>query len=548
VVPGRITPRQASEQARAAARQRLREARETAGLSLRGLAAVMSGHGHQVGFAHLARVESGERSMTRDLVLAWGAATGQADPQAWAREVVQVLGRQRLGRSRQVLEMDFRPPRPAEVPDVLRAGDLSCRIRSPEAIYARAAGLLAQAPEASPGDDQPVMVTTCGPLARAFREASQSIAPSVIVPGGPDARKLVQLAAAPVPEERMRVVEEMLAASAVVAPNGAAGSRTGPAREAQGLYEPLVAADAAEPDIIAVPRAGGAVVLSHPGGGCLWLPVPGDDYQALAEYLDPALRQARSGPVIELFRAGPLVNQYWYKEWETTLLEQEKDAEERLFLQPHLGVHTMTPELAASRGRLEARVGARRVLEQDTESWLGLRAERIAVFRRKLRRGGCRYRDIASVETVHAMVADGYTHIRSVPLPARDDPKDKLERLAWVRQQLSNVRELMTSYPGGYELRFAPGDRIPGSRLWSLVRKPGQQAEVLLTFTLTDQASGQVPSPGGQGPWFANALVRDAEVSKRFREEFEQLWDEAPGRDHTLHVLQESIDKISAVT
>ena len=57
-----------------------------------------------------------------------------------------------------------------------------------------------------------------------------------------------------------------------------------------------------------------------------------------------------------------------------------------------------------------------------------------------------------------------------------------------------------------------------------------------------------MPSPDGQGPWFANALVRDAEVSKRFREEFEQLWQEAPGRDHTLHVLQESIDKISALT
>ena len=533
---------------RAAARQRLREAREAAGLSLRGLAAVMTGHGHRVGFAHLARVESGERSMTRDLVLAWGAATGQADPQAWAREVVEVLGQQRLGRSRQVLEMEFRPPQPAEVPDVLRAGDLSCRIRSPEAIYARAAGLLAQAPKAAPGDDQPVVITTCGPLARAFREAAQSIAPSAIVPGGPDARKLVQLAAAPTPEERLRVVEEMLAASAVVPPNGAAGSPPGQAREAQGLYEPLVAADAAESDIIAVPGVGGAVVLSHPGGGCLWLPVPGDDYQALREYLDPALRQARSGPVIELFRAGRLVNQYWYKGWETKLLEHEEDAEERLFLQPHLGVHTLTPELAASRGRLEARVGARRVLEQDTESWLGLRAERIAVFRRKLRQGGCRYRDIASAETVTAMVADGYTHIRSIPQPARDDPGDKPERLAWAKQQLSNVRDLMTSYPGGYELRFAPSDKIPGSRLWSLVRKPGQQAEVLFTFTLTDQASGQVPSPGGPGPWFANALVRDAEVSKRFREEFEQLWHEAPGRDHTLRVLQESIDKISAVT
>ena len=547
-MPGRITPRQASEQARAAARQRLREARETAGLSLRGLAAVMNGHGHRVGFAHLARVESGERSMTRDLLIAWGTATGQADPQAWARQVVEVLGQERLGRSRQVLEMEFRPPQPAEVPDVLKAGDLSCRIRSPEAVYARVTGLLARAPKASPGDDQPVVITTCGPLARAFREAAQSIAPSAIVPGGTDARKLVQLAAAPTPEERLQAVEEMLAASAVVPPNGAAGSPPGQAREAQGLYEPLVAGAAAESDIIAVPRIGGAVVLSHPGGGCLWLPVPGDDYQALREYLDPALRQARSSPVIELVRAGRLVNQYWYKGWETKLLEQEEDAEERLFLQPHLGVHTLTPELAASRGRLEARAGARRVMEQDTESWLGLRAERIAVFRRKLRQGRCRYRDIASAETVHAMIADGYTHIRSVPLPARDDPRDKSERLAWAKEQLSNVRDLMNSYPGGYELRFAPSGRIPVSRLWSLVRKPGQQAEVLLTFTLTDQASGQAPSPGGQGPWFANALVRDAEVSKRFREEFEQLWHEAPGRDHTLHVLQESIDKISAVT
>ncbi len=545
-MPGRITPRQANEQARAAARQRLREAREAAGLSLRRLAAVMNDHGHQVGFAHLARVESGERSMTGDLVIAWAAATGQADPQAWAHQVVEVLGQQRLGRSRQVLEMDFRPPQPADVPEILRAGDLSCRIRSPEAIYARAAGLLAQAPKAAPGDDQPVVITTCGPLARAFREAAQSIAPSAIVPGGPDARKLVQLAAAPAPEERLRAVEEMLAASAVVPPGP--GSRPGQAREAQGLYEPLVAADATEADIIAVPGVGGAVMLSHPGGGCLWLPVPGDDYQALREYLAPALRQARSSPVIELARAGRLVNQYWYKGWETKLLEQEEDAEERLFLQPHLGTHTQTPELAASRGRLEFRMGARRVLEQDIESWLGLRAERIAVFRRKLRQGGCRYRDIASYETVTAMVADGYTHIRSIPPPARDDPGDKLERLAWVKQQLNNVRDLMTSYPGGYELRFAPGDKIPGNRLWSLLRKPGQQAEVLFTFTLTDQASGQAPSPDGPGPWFANALVRDAEVSKRFREEFEQLWQEAPGSDHTLHVLQQSIDKISAVT
>lgn len=517
-----------------------------AGLSLRQLAAVMSDHGHRVGFAHLARVESGERNMTRDLVIAWGTATGQADPQAWAGEVVTILGQQRLGRSRQVLAMQFRPPQPADVPDVLKASDLSCRIRSPEAIYARVTGLLARAPAASPGDDHPVVVTTCGPLARAFREAAQSIAPSAIVPGRADARKLVQLAAAPAAEERLQVVEEMLAASAVVPPNGAAGTRPGHAREAQGLYEPLVAAEAAGTDIIAVPRAGGAVVLSHPGGGCLWLPVPGDDYQVLREYLDPALRQARSSPVIELVRAGRLVNQYWYQGWETTLLEQEEDAGERLFLQPHLGVHTLTPELAASRGRLEFRLPARRPTEQDTQSWLGLRAERIAVFRRKLRQGGCRYRDIASTEILNAMVADGYTHIRSIPLPDRDDPRDKLERLARVKQQLSNIRELMSTYPDGYELRFAPSDKIPGNRLWALVRKPGQQTDVLLTFTLTGQAPGQVRAPGSQGPWFANALVRDAEVSKRFREEFEQLWHEASGRDHTLHILQQSIDKLSA--
>ena len=76
----------------------------------------MTGHGHRVGFAHLARVESGERSMTRDLVIAWGTATGQADPQAWAHQVVEVLGQERLGRSRQVLEMEFRPSQPADVP------------------------------------------------------------------------------------------------------------------------------------------------------------------------------------------------------------------------------------------------------------------------------------------------------------------------------------------------------------------------------------------------------------------------------------------------
>src|ERR1700760_1904500 len=91
----------------------------------------------------------------------------------------------------------------------------------------------ARGPGPPPGGAQRGVIGTRGPLARAFREAAQSIAPSAIVPGDPDARKLVQLAAAPAPEERLRVVEEMLAASAVVPPDP--GGRPGQAREAQGL-------------------------------------------------------------------------------------------------------------------------------------------------------------------------------------------------------------------------------------------------------------------------------------------------------------------------
>jgi hypothetical protein len=547
-MPERITPREASEQARAAARLRLREARETAGLSIRKLATVMNDHGHRVGFAHLARVESGHRSITRNLLVAWGAATGQADPEGWADGVVTILGQERLGRSRQILEMQFRPSQLTDVPEVLKGQDLPSRTTSPEATYARVTGLLEQAPKASPGDDQPVVVTTRGPLATAFRKAGQSIAPSGIVPDEPDARQLVQLAATQTAEDRIQVVEEMLAASATVPPNPAAASRAEEVREVRDLYEPLIAANAADFDIIVVPHIGGAAVLAHPDGGCVWLSVPADDCPQLYEYLGPALQDARSSPVIELVRAGRLMTQYWYREWETKLLEHEQDAEERLYLQPHLGLHTLPPKLATERGRLEIDIGGQRLMERDTGSWLSLRAERIAVFRRKLMRDGCRYRDIASYETVKAMAADGYNHIRGIPLPTQDDPKAKFKRLAWVREQLSSIRDLMNSYPDNYELRFVPAQRIPANRQWSLVRKPSQQADVLLTFTLTDQA----PSPArakpqeGQGPWFANAVVRDQEVSKRFREEFEQLWAQAPDRAHTLQVLQESIVKINA--
>lgn len=548
-MPERITPREASEQARAAARVRLRETRETAGLSIRKLATVMNDHGYRVGFAHLARVESGDRRITRDLLVAWGAATGQAEPQEWADDVVTILGQERLGRSRQILEMQFRPSQPTDVPEVLMGQGLPSRTTSPEATYARVTGLLGQAPKATPGDDQPVLITTRGPLASAFREAAQSIAPSGIVPDEPDARKLVQLAATHIPEERIQAVEEMLAASAVVAPNPAAASQAERVREARDLYEPLIAANAADFDVIAVPHIGGAVVLAHPGGGCIWLAVPPVDYPHLCEYLGPALEDARSSPAIELVRAGRLMTRYWYTGWETKLVEHEKDAEERLFLQPHLGLHTLSPELATERGRLEIHIGGQRLMERDTESWLSLRAERIAVFRRKLMRDGCRYRDIASYETVNLMATDGYTHIRGIPTPAKGNPKDQVNRLVWVREQLSNVRDLMNSYPDGYELRFVPDDRIPSNRLWSLMRKPGQQADVLFTFTLTDQAPslGDTKLQEDQGAWFANAVVRDEEVSKKFREEFAQLWSQAPDRDHTLQILQQSIDKINAI-
>ena len=122
----RLTPRAVSDQAKAEARRRLKEARENARLTLRELALAMTEtYGHRVSFAHLARVESGERSITRDLLVAWGASTTQPDPQAWAQELIDILGQDRLGRSRRVLPMEFRPP---DLPDVsvsLLHGELS---------------------------------------------------------------------------------------------------------------------------------------------------------------------------------------------------------------------------------------------------------------------------------------------------------------------------------------------------------------------------------------------------------------------------------------
>ena len=64
---------------------------------------------------------------------------------------------------------------------------------------------------------------------------------------------------------------------------------------------------------------------------------------------------------------------------------------------------------------------------------------------------------------------------------------------------------------------------------------------MLLIFTLSDQAR---PDTSEQ-PSFVNAIVRDEQVTHLFKEDFEALWAAAPGRDHTLGILQKAIDRIS---
>jgi hypothetical protein len=101
-----------------------------------------------------------------------------------------------------------------------------------------------------------------------------------------------------------------------------------------------------------------------------------------------------------------------------------------------------------------------------------------------------------------------------------------------------------------YELRFVPEDRIPTNRQWSLVRDRHGLGDVLLTFTLGGQAnpSREPPVNDEQMPSFANAIVRETETSRRFRDEFDQLWREAPGRDSTIEFLQERINQINDTT
>ena len=93
------------------------------------------------------------------------------------------------------------------------------------------------------------------PLATAFHELRQRVASL-----SPATRRLVQLTAAQSPDERLRAVEQALTASVRL------GNR----------YEPLVTTTQGEwaYDIIAVPGADSAIVLSLPDGGYLWLSSP----------------------------------------------------------------------------------------------------------------------------------------------------------------------------------------------------------------------------------------------------------------------------------
>lgn len=283
-------------------------------------------------------------------------------------------------------------------------------------------------------------------------------------------------------------------------------------------------------------------MLSLPGGGYLWLSVPAEDYLHLRAHLEPALQAARSRPVIELVRSGPQVTQYWFGEWEATMVQYEKNATERLFLQPHPGLLTIPQELAAVKAGQETH--RRSATDSDIDTWIQLRAERIAIFRRKLRATDCLYRDIACAEPINEMAEDGFTHIRGINLPENDNPADRLLLLQQAHEHFSYLRELVAS-DEGYDLRLVPESEVPKNRQWCLVRQldPDTQemVHVLLIFTLSDQAR---PDTSEQ-PSFVNAIVRDDQVTRLFKEDFESLWASAPDRDHTLNVLQKAIDRIA---
>ncbi len=504
----------------------LLQARAEAGLTLRELERRMrDAGGESASYAHLSKLETGERKLTRELAVAWGKATGREDPQGWAEQVIYLLGEQLLGR-RRVVRMKFEVPAAPQVPDVLtrvpdvlrRDGMLS-RLSSPEALVGRVTSVIGKAGTPQVGDDAPVILTAQGPVGDAFLEAAQTLAPVQVIADRAGSRRLVHLIAAPTPEETVQAVQQVLAASARI--------------EEPGLYEPLITPDPADLDIVAVPGTESAIILHFPGGGYLWVAIPAEDYQHLGEYLHAALRNARDRHAIELVGFGTPVNEHWYSHWEDVLLREEEAAEERLFLQPHLGVLTMPAGQASAPGKQEASAsGAER---EAIDNWIRVRAERIAVFLRKLHKGECTYRDLASAQTLASMAEDGHLHVPGIHVPADTNNDARRERLRQAHTHLKYLIELLESQPA-YELRLLPeDDDFPAQRLWSLVRRRSPGDEAVLTFTFSeDQKNAR----------FVDAVVRDAEVAKRFREDFDQLWKQARGRTYTLQKLNQAIQQL----
>jgi hypothetical protein len=525
---GRLTPRAASDQARLEVRKRLHQARMGAGLTLRQLAALMTENQHTVGFPHLARVESGERNPTRELLHAWAAATGQQDPSGWTQELIRILGQDGLGQHRRVVPMAFRLPEPGPPPRPLTGGGLPPRISSSDGLYARVCGLLSKAPDLATfglgTSGQPsIILTTRGPLGRALRELGQSVIP--IVPAG---HAMVELIFAQTADERVRAVENALAVGA----------------HASCSYEPIATIEEADYDVVAVRGVGSALILSLGSEEYLWLELSDSLYPDLYDHLQPELESARSKPFIEFVRSGPQVNPYWFGGWEATLLSHERKAVERLMLQRHLGLLTMPLPSSISEGTREVR--SRHVAVSDAESWIRARTERIAVFSRKLRAGSCQYRDIASREAVLRMAEDGYADVSGVSFPASDDPAERSQRLRDARARLEYVKGLVAGGVG-YDLRLIADKDMPVNRHWSLVQKQDLDSlsmiDVLLTFTLGSQPGNAIEQPS-----FVNAVVYDQEVSRLFREEFEALWNEAPGQDSTIQILDATINRLDEVT
>jgi transcriptional regulator with XRE-family HTH domain len=539
-MPERMTPRAASDHAKEGVGKRLTAARRAAGLNLRVLAASMADAGYSVHFTHLSNIERGRRNPTRALLDAWAVATRQPDAQAWVEELVAILNQGGLGLARQVVPMRFRLPDAEPVMLPLVGKDLLEVVMSADALYARIAELMSRAAYTVDRDwdsAPPVIVTTLGPIRQALAEITQSV-----VHLKPAGVPLIELMLARTHEDHLTAFQHALAAHATT----------------RGDYEPLLANAEATHDVIAVPGAGGAIVLQH-RRGYLWIRIPAEGYRDLHDHLDPQLKKVRSKPYIEFVRPGPQVSQYWFSGWEETLLQHEKFAVQRIMVQRHLGLLTTPRELAASFGDREANL--RGIDPQDRQNWNHIREERIRVFQRKLTQWnqqhqvtdqspdlkrnvdvlGSAYRDIASREAVEQMADDGHIHVRGEKLPPDTDPVERLRRLREARDRLVHLHSLVDEAVG-YDLRIIPDSDILADRHWTLVSEidpeSNEQIDVLLTFTLGADPSVDPPQS------FVNAAVYDQIVIDSFKDDFDKMW---PKGEHqqTLDILAGAISKLT---